>query len=163
MAVVYMPAGAKLFEAIAGEGTNLDRGNEFKLGDRICLDEGGEAVYVHAAEAITLGYYVSYDEAFEASLITTANADTGIGIGCAADVAAADNDFIWARVQGNFAGATLDLCAADVPLYTSATPGVLDDDSTAQTLVEGVVSKVTNSTGGISVAAAMSPNGMNAI
>ena len=37
-------------------------------------------------------------------------------------------------------------CAADVALYTSATAGVLDDTSTSQTKVDGVVAAAANGT-----------------
>lgn len=140
MALVYMPAGAKLFEAIPGEGTNLDRGNEFKLGDRICLDEGGEAMYVHASGAIAINDFVGIDENFEAAPLTKAMADDGWFIGCAADVAIGDNAFGWVRTKGtNFSGNVLINCAADVPLYTTGTAGKLDDSSTSQTQVAGLV------------------------
>lgn len=159
MVQVFDPVGVSLTTATAGTGTSSDEGGLYKLGSRARLDDGGEAMYVHASAAIAINDVVGIDENFEAAPLTKAMADDGWMMGVANDVAIGDNAFGWARIKGsNFSGKVLINCAADVPLYTSATAGSLDDSSTSQTKIEGVVAVVA-----VTAAAATEfivPNGM---
>lgn len=140
MVQAFDPVGVSLTTATTGAGTSFDQGGLFKLGSVARLDDGGEAMYVHASATIAINDVVGIDENFEAAPLTKAMADDGWFIGVANDVAAADNDFIWVRMCGsNFSGNVLISCAADVALYTTATAGKLDDSSTSQTQVAGVV------------------------
>jgi hypothetical protein len=153
--------GVKLDEAIAGSGTGSDEGSEFKLGTIVTLDDGGEAIYVHAGEAIAVSDFVAIDENFEAALITAALVLVGHGIGVAADVALADNEFGWVRTKGsNFSGNVLASCAADIALYTSGTAGKLDD-ATGGTRVDGVVAVTAGSSGGVSAVEIIAANGIH--
>lgn len=132
MVTVLSPPGVKLDEVITGTGSSFDQGNEFALMTIVELSDGGQAMYVHAAEAISKGHVVTVDENGEASKITTASAVTGHRIGIAADVLFADNEFGWVRIRGtNFNILAAASCAADVLLYTTGTAGVLDDTSTS--------------------------------
>ena len=154
--------GVKLDEAIAGSGTSSDEGNEFKLGTVVTLDDGGEAIYVHAGGAVAVNDFVAIDENFEVAAITAALALVGHGIGVAADVALADNEFGWVRKSGtNFSGNTLASCAADISLYTSGTAGKLDDQSSGSTRIDGVVAVTAASAGGVTAVELISMNGMH--
>lgn len=135
--------GVDLDATIAGTGTSSDEGNDFALGTRITTRDGGEYIYVHASAAITQFDAVGISEAFEAAPLTKAMADDGWIIGFA-QVAFADNDFGWVATKGADIGCNLLInCAADVALYTSATAGKLDDTSTSQTKIDGVVAVTT--------------------
>src|SRR5690606_14854717 len=84
--------------------------------------------------------WVAIDENFQAVMGTKALADAGHQVGFA-QVAFSDNDFGWVCVHGpgNITVRVLASCAADVQLYTTGTPGALDDTSASQTLLRGVV------------------------
>lgn len=140
MARVTTPiAGVDLTEVIAGTGTSSDEGNEFALGTRVQATDGQEYIYVHASDAITQYMFVGIDENYEAAPLTKAMADDGYSVGVA-QVAFADNEFGWVAIRGhNLTGRVAASCAADVALYTTGTAGVLDDNPTSQTNIDGVV------------------------
>jgi hypothetical protein len=104
--------------------------------------------YVHAAGAITQYAAVSIDEAFEATMLTKALADTAVGVGVA-QVAFADNDFGWVLRKGQGSILVLANCAADVGLYSSASAGYVDDGTASQTLISGVVATASTSAAGV--------------
>ena len=140
MAEVLSPIGAKLDERVTGTGTSSNEGNQFKVGQKAILDDGGEAVYVHASAAIVASDVVGIDENFEAAPMTKAMADDGWFVGFSPDAAFSDNDFGWVRTHGtNFTINVLASCAADAVLYTTGTAGKLDDASSSQTKIDGVV------------------------
>jgi len=135
--------GVDLDGTIAGTGTSNDEGGAFRLGKCVTTTEGGKYMYVHASAAIAQYDAVGIDENFEAAPLTKAMADDGWMVGFA-QVALADNDFGWVASQGSDIGCNLLIsCAADVALYTSATAGSLDDASTSQTKIDGVVAVTT--------------------
>jgi isopentenyl phosphate kinase len=112
---------------------------EFDLGTRVTGTDGTEWVYVQASGAITQYDAVGIDEDYQAAALTKAIADDGHAIGFA-QVAFADNDYGWVATRGSNISVRLAAnCAADVALYTTATAGVLDDASTSQTNIDGVV------------------------
>ena len=151
--------GVGLAVATAGTGTSSDEGGLFKLGTKVTLDDGGEAIYVHASAAIAVNDFVTIDENFEAALLTAALTLVGHGIGVAADVALADNEFGWVRLSGtNFKGNVLASCAADIALYTSGTAGKLDD-ATGTTRIDGVVAVTAASSGGVTAVELIMTNG----
>lgn len=120
-----------------------DRG--FALGTKVTGPDGQEYTYVQAAEAITQYDFVGIDENFKASKLTKDIADDGWIIGVA-QVAFAASDYGWIATKGgNLTGFVLASCAADVPLYTSGTAGKLDDSSTSQTKIDGIVLVTANS------------------
>ncbi len=135
--------GVNLSETVAGTGTNSNQGDAFLLGQIVEAQSGQQYMRVHASASISQYAAVGIDEDFEAAPLTKAMADDGWFIGFA-QVAAADNDFLWVAVAGTDINCRLGAnCAADVSLYTSATAGVLDDDATSQTKIDGVVSVTT--------------------
>lgn len=108
---------------------------KFALGTRTQGSEGTEWVYVKAASAITAaGYFVSFDEAFSAAMVSTSNDAEG-DLGGTAPMAFAASDYGWVQVKGPTLIRVAASCAANVPLNTTATAGQLDDDSTAAALI----------------------------
>jgi hypothetical protein len=132
--------GVDLELLTAGTGTSFNQGGLFEVGHTVIANDGSAWMYVHAAGVIDIYDAVGIDEAFEAQALTKAMADDGWTIGFA-QVAFADNDFGWVALRGtkNLQVNLLGLCAADVSLYTSGTAGHLDDSSTSQTKIDGVV------------------------
>ena len=124
-------------------GAKLDRSDSaatFAVGTKGVLPDGGEAVYISASSAIAVNDAVGIDENFAGAPITKAMADDGWNVGVAADVAIGSGEYGWARTRGsNFSVNVLASCAADAVLYTSATAGKLDDASSSQTKIDGIV------------------------
>lgn len=117
-----------------------------ELGKRVTATDGQQYVYVQASGAIVAGNYVCITEDFQAAKGTKALVDDGEEIGFA-QVAFADDEYGFVATKGsNLTVRVLGSCAADVPLYTSGTAGELDDSSTSQTKIDGIVLLTTNAT-----------------
>lgn len=117
---------------------------EFTLAGRATLNDGGEAMYVKASEAITAGDVLLIDSAGLATPMTTALTDAGtatahkyIGV---AHTTLASGQHGWACTRGiPTAGIkVLASCVKGSPLYTTATAGALDDTSSSSHLVSGI-------------------------
>lgn len=119
----------------------------FRLGDVDTGTGNSRWVYVQADGAIAQYDYVCIDEDFQARAGTKTNVDAGHIIGVAI-VAFADNEYGWVCLAGtSYEGLKVNAlanCAADIALYTSATAGKLDDDSSSQTRIEGIVLDTAN-------------------
>lgn len=115
------------------------------LGQRVGGTDNSEWLFVQAGSAITQYDTVGIDENFLAYPITKAMADDGWQVGFA-QVAFAEDDYGWVATKGtNIRARGAAACAADVPLYTTSTAGVLDDTSASQTKIDGVVFVATTS------------------
>ena len=114
---------------------------EHAPGTRVAGSDGTEWIYVQAAAAIAQYDYVTVDEAFRASAGTKAAVDAGHSIGVA-QAGFAKNAHGWVATGGQGAALRVNVlarCAADGPLYTTAKAGKLDDSSSSQTKVAGIV------------------------
>ena len=114
---------------------------EHALGTRVSGTDGTEWIYVRAQAAIARYDYVTVDESFRARAGTKAAVDAGHAIGVA-QAAFASGDHGWVAAGGQGAALKVNVlarCAADRPLYTSATAGKLDDTAGGQTKVAGIV------------------------
>lgn len=120
--------------------TRADSSATQKLGTCVEYTAGQTYMYVLAAEAIGQYLTVGVDEDGNASKLTKTIADDGWTIGFA-QAALASGEYGWValRGRGEIYAKTLTDCAADVILYTSSTAGYLDDDSSSQTRIAGVV------------------------
>lgn len=124
----------------------LNEGRGFSLGDRMVDQNGNEYVFVQASANIAQYDFVGIDEDFQAAPLSKAMADDGWSIGIA-QIAFTDNDYGWVAIRGHgLEGNVLADCALDVALYTSGTAGKLDDDTTSQTKIEGLVAIESNGT-----------------
>lgn len=126
-------------------GTNLDftvtstvEGRDFGLRERSGDDSGN--CYIYAVAGAAIGQYdvVAIDEAGTAQLMTKALADAGHTL-AAAQIAVGNGEYAWFQTSGVMRVNGLASCAADVPLYTTATAGSVDDLATSQTKVKGLV------------------------
>ena len=92
-------------------------------------------LYVHAAEIVTAaGYLVQADSAYEAQMVDTTSSAHGVGAGlrCGVAMAAiADNEYFWIQIYGKGSLRTLASAAVGTELTSSATPGAVDDATTA--------------------------------
>lgn len=139
--------GVKLDEVYT-PGTNGPPFPPFKLGTIVTLEDGGLAVFAKASAAITgEGYLCLIDEAWNATMITTANSAStrGSRVGAAQAAFTASGQYGWFVVAGKSNIRVLASCVGHVELNTTATAGALDDDATATSrVVDGVVLKTTN-------------------
>jgi len=112
---------------------------EFRVGTVGQIDDEDDGtklfLYVHAAEAITAaGYLCVVDSAGEAEMVDTTSSAPGAGAGmrCGAAMAAiADNEYFWIQIYGKGSVRTLASAALGTALTSSATPGAVDDATTA--------------------------------
>lgn len=119
---------------------------DFPLGTKIAQTDNQEYVYVQADGAITQYYAVGIDENFQAGHLTTTMAGDGWFVGLA-QVAFADNDYGWVCIAGsNVNGVVEASCKVDSPLYAGATAGVLREDSTGGTKLDGIINVVSGGT-----------------
>lgn len=150
-------AGANVATAYPAATFEQD-GKGFGLGD-FTFSNGGWWVFVKAATALVVGNVVVVDVNYLATKITKALADVGNTVAVCPVIVVAANDFVWVQKTGVIANMlVLASCAIDVPLYTSATAGALDDTSTSQTKIIGA--KLTTARSGTDgVAPALGFNG----
>lgn len=114
----------------------------FALGTVQPLSDGGHAIYVRALSELS---------AFAACAVfadgTARMLETSIAPSCKrvawAQVSVPSGKFAWLQSGGNFKGNLAANCDDNVPLYTTATPGVLDDAVVSGGLIGGVISTVT--------------------
>lgn len=105
--------------------------------------------YIVAGAALAVGEAVSIAPAtFTAALTTKALVDAQHAVGVVV-VAIASGSFGWVQIEGTASCKLLVNCAQDVSLYSSATPGALDDDPTSQTRIRGIVLLATITTAGV--------------
>lgn len=115
----------------AATESDVTEGKTHNLGARTCDQDGNEYVYVQANGAITgEGYVCTYDETYQAVMLSTSNDTGGDQVGVA-QVAFADNDYGWLMVRGVTNIRVAASAAANVALNTTATAGQIDDDGTA--------------------------------
>ena len=151
MANTFYPVGGKLGVDLENPTTTLDH----NLGDCVSGNDATEWVYVQANGAIAQYDAVAIDETYQAIALTKAAVDDGHMVAFAQS-AFADNEYGWVALKGagsNFKVNVLASCAADVVLYSTATAGKLDDISTSQTKIDGVVITATDGGSGSAIAA----------
>lgn len=124
MVQISYPSGVRL--------TETHTSPEFAVGTRAEGSDGSKWVYVKAASAITLGYWVAIDSTYAAAApLTKANAILGYEIGWASQAAIAASSYGWVQTKGLGAGFVGASVASGVALYTSAVDGMLDDAASA--------------------------------
>lgn len=117
---------------------------EFTLAARVKMSDGGEAIYIKASDSITAGDVLLVDGSGNAAKITTALTDAGTATAhqyiAVAHVTLASGQHGWACTSGiPTAGiSVLASCVRGSPLYTTTTPGALDDISTSSHLITGI-------------------------
>lgn len=122
---------------------------EFAVGQTVLATDGGEWVYVKAAEAIDQYHSVAVTAAFLAYKLTNTNAVQD-NFYASAQIAFAADAYGWVakRLIGGYIRVKAS-CAKNVALYTTATAGELDDTATSIAFrIDGVQIETTNSAGG---------------
>jgi hypothetical protein len=114
----------------------------FALGTTVPLNDGGHAIYVKALSELSAFACCAVYADGTAQMITTTLAATSKRVAWA-QVSVPSGHCAWLQVGGNFRGNLAANCDDNVPLYTTATAGVLDDATVSGGLVGGVISTVT--------------------
>ena len=117
---------------------------QFNLGTTVYLDDGGHAVYVQAASAVAAYAAVSVRVNDTVVPLTTTNAAASKAVGFA-QVSIASAYYGWVQLGGKPRVNVATACEPSVPLFTTATAGVLDDATVTGGLVEGIVALTTAS------------------
>ena len=116
------------------------------LGTVVDLNDGGQAMYVKSSlSACSTFAAVLIEKDFKVQMLTTTNAGT-VGKQVAfAQTSLATGNFGWVQLSGRPKVQLAANCDDFVPLYTTATIGVLDDATVSSTggLVVGIVSCTT--------------------
>lgn len=100
--------------------------------------DGSKWMYVQASAAVTQYYAVGIEmDTYTCAPLTKAMADAGRYVG-AAQVALTSDYYGWVQLAGQGSVALRNACLPNVPLYTSAVAGLLDDTSGSQTRVYGI-------------------------
>lgn len=115
---------------------------KFAVNTVVNLSDGGQAVYVSATSTISEFNAVVIDAAGGAVPVTTTNSANSKKVGFA-QTSIASGYFGWVQTAGVVKVTLAANCDDNVPLYTTATAGVLDDAVVSGGLVLGTVSTVT--------------------
>ena len=114
------------------------------VGTVVTLDDGGMAVYVKAASAISQYNAVCIPNTNIATNATTARVASTKRVGFA-QVSIASGSYGWVQLGGKVRVNVSASCLPGVALYTTTTEGRLDDATVSGALVAGVVTEVTAS------------------
>jgi hypothetical protein len=123
---------------------NTDTSAQFKVGTTVNLDDGGQAVYVQAATAVAQYSAVAVFGNNSVAPLTTTNSAESKAVGFA-QVSIAAASYGWVQLGGKPVVKLAASCNPAVPLYTTATAGVLDDAVVSGGLVAGIVALTTAS------------------
>ena len=115
-----------------------NQGNGFGLGDRYVDASGNEYVFVQASGAVAQFDAVHIGSTYVAQALSKALGDTGMPIGVACGTLTSAS-FGWAQIKGTGTVNVLSTCSASTALFTSGTAGKLDDTTTSQVKVAGIV------------------------
>jgi hypothetical protein len=128
------------------------------------LSDGGEAMYVQASEAIGTYGAVTITASQTAALLTTTNSANSKRVGFA-QVSIASGYYGWVQLSGVMQVNLAANCDDNVPLYTTATGGVLDDATISGCLVIGCTSTrtISNATAVTCIAAGIAVIGTGAM
>jgi hypothetical protein len=126
--------GAKLSEVY---NPSSDFGDRMALGDIVETHDNRKFVFVSASTSVTSYQVVAIDSAWAAQPATSALASAG-RLGVAQNNISAGS-WGWVQVRGNLTVNALSTCSAAVALYTSGTAGSVDDTSTSQVKIAGLV------------------------
>lgn len=132
----------------AGSLTDVDTTKKYRLGTKMRDEKGNLYIYLEGVASTAAGdWVVYYDDDYTTARMTKAEVDKlyPVAVAMAATVA---NKYGWYLIQGTGEARVLASCAEEVPLYTSATAGSADDDSTSQTKINRTVSHDTDSGSG---------------
>lgn len=123
-------------------------GLPFQVGTRVTGEDGSEYLFVLADATITQYQIVGANQDdWGASPLTKAIADSGAEP-AVAHVAIASGSYGWVQTRGQQSVTLKNGCLPSVPLYTSASAGMLDDTSASQTRIYGIRATETSTASG---------------
>ena len=117
---------------------SVDASPVVAIGTTVVLDDGGNGTYVQALSEISTYAAVAVFDTMKAQMLTTTNSATSKWI-AVAQVSIPSGYYGWVVRGGKFLVNLAANCAPSVPLYTTATAGVLDDATVSAGQVGGVV------------------------
>ena len=115
-----------------------DTSPSFNLGTTVNLDDGGQAIYVQAASTCATYAAVAVQVDNTVVPLTTTNSAASKAVGFA-QVSIASAYYGWVQLGGKPRVNVATACEPSVPLFTTATAGVLDDATVTGGLVAGIV------------------------
>ena len=115
-----------------------DTSPAFGLGTVVNLDDGGQAIYVQAASTVATYAAVAVQVDNTVVPLTTTNSAASKAVGFA-QVSIASAYYGWVQLGGKPRVLVAANCQPSVPLFTTATAGVLDDATVTAGLVAGLV------------------------
>ena len=121
-----------------------DTSPSFNLGTTVNLDDGGQAINEQAASTVATYSAVSVRVDNKVVPLTTTNSANSKAVGFA-QVSIASAYYGWVQLGGKPVVNLAASCLPAVPLFTTATAGVLDDATVTGGLVEGIVAVTTAS------------------
>lgn len=134
--------------AISSTNSPDNPGPPFTVGYQALGSNGSKWVFIKAASAITISQVVGVDQTtWLGAPLTKAMADAGRAIGIA-PTAIGSGVYGWIQLTGSGSATLKNSCLPNVPLYTSASAGMLDDTSASQTRIYGIRSQVTATSSG---------------
>lgn len=130
----------------------------FAKGTQVMTTQGGLFQYVNVLSAISTYNAVIIDDDGNASNLTTTNgtAASGYKMVGVAQISIAVSCYGWVQRQGKLIVNVAAQCQDFVPLFTTATPGVVDDVTVSECLILGlnIYTSSSNATAATGVAAA---------
>lgn len=127
-------------------GVNLTRTDttaQYAVGTVVNLSNGGQAMYVKASTSALSTYgAVSITKAGLATLLTTTNAATTSTVGFA-QVSVPTSSYAWVHISGKVLVNGAAQCAPALPLFTTATAGVVDDATVSAGYIPGITAATT--------------------
>lgn len=125
--------------------SSLTAGNTPGLGDIYTDHNGNRYVFVQASGSVAQYDVVAIDSSNVAQAITKALSDTGPDVGVALATLTSAS-YGWAQIRGSCSVNVLATCSSSIALYTSGTAGKLDDTTTSQNKIAGLVILSNNTT-----------------
>lgn len=123
--------------------TQTDATQQFTLGTTVNLSDGGQAMYVlSSTSAVSTFAAVAINADGTVDMLTTTNAATTPRIGFA-QTSIATGYYGWVQTGGVVKVNLATNCDDNVPLFTTSTPGVLDDATVTAGYVMGLINTVT--------------------
>jgi hypothetical protein len=118
--------------------SNVDTTSQFTTGTVVNTSDGSQAVYVQALSEISQYAAVAVYDTQKAQMLTTTLAATCKRVG-SAQTSIASGYYGWMQLGGKVLVNLAANAAPSVPLYTTATSGVLDDAVVSGGIVFGLV------------------------
>lgn len=123
--------------------TQTDATPKFAVGTTVQLNDGGQAMYVlSSTSAVSTFAAVAINADGTVDMLTTTNGATTPRIGFA-QTSIATGFYGWVQTGGVVKVNLAANCDDNVPLFTTATPGVLDDATVTAGYVMGLINTVT--------------------